>query len=538
MMLALSFHAGDRACAEQWFAWVAELGGMGSHRLFVMPAKGVAMPPCPLPHTVVQDHYGIVTNWSGNEAMRDASGANSMVRQFAFYFQQQQLGAWMFIEPDAIPLRPGWHDEIATEYAGCGKAFMGAKINGVTGQYPDHATGNMVLPQNAALVEKLMVPTRAPNGYEVAFDVAAAPMVLSNFHNTTRIQQIFRGEPFRSQADLGRIRPEACIFHNDKSGSLIAQLRASRNPIGFVKYDGPTELPVTYGPIVFLPTGMEVQILKPVVHTYAAWSSHAETRAEQERVVELWRKNWTDAGWDAQVLTEADAKRHPEYEKFRSGFEKLPIKNPKEYEMACFMRWVAMATLEHTALMVDYDVLTNGYTNPPLGDLSIPGFFCGHVPCAVFATPSQFQKCAVEFIAANCQSDMHYFERTRSAYAGGGGCIEHGQSGWREAKLIHFAHFACAPRKRSEVMREWTGVFPNGMGNTTHQDHRNNEDLAPKLAESLAIVYSVKDAVAALVEHSKKDGFAKGRVIKALTAAGFIKPKKNEIRNLLRCHAG
>ena len=50
---------------------------------------------------------------------------------------------------------------------------------------------------------------------------------------------------------------------------------------------------------------------------------------------------------------------------------------------------------------------------------------------------------------------MRWMDNNKGDYLSDSTVVEHGQPGWREAKLIHFAHFACAPRKRSDVMREW-----------------------------------------------------------------------------------
>ncbi|KAJ8042201.1 hypothetical protein HOLleu_13204 [Holothuria leucospilota] len=72
--------------------------------------------------------------------------------------------------------------------------------------------------------------------------------------------------------------------------------------------------------------------------------------------IRVWKNSWSRAGWTPRVLTEEDAKRHPEYEMFREKFLSLPTTNPKAYEMSCFMRHVAMAAVGG-GWMTDYDIL-------------------------------------------------------------------------------------------------------------------------------------------------------------------------------------
>lgn len=563
MNFACAFHAADRDQFERWAAWVEELGGMGSHGLFIMPARGVPLPKCNLPHTIVRDSYGISTNWASNEAHRDAAGANSMLRQFAWFFSDK--GPFMFIEPDAIPMRPGWHDEIAAEYAACGKAFMGARITGVPGQYPTHSTGNMVLPQNASHIEKLMIATRGPNGFEVAFDVAAAERVLANFHNTAKIQQIFRGEPFTTHADLERIRPEVAIFHNSKDGSLIERLR-ERSMMSVDYSPQPKEVGATFG--ISTPASMlsfaramdveddrrrkeiEHSVSKPIVHTYCSWFSDPTYRAEQEAVVKLWEKNWRDAGWDTRILTEDDAKRHPDYEKFRNAFEALPTVNPKHYEMAAWMRHVAMACVG--GLLVDYDTLNkschSGFDRP---EERFPQVLSDKnpVPFAITGTKEQFQNAIEAFLT--CQpvtekgalhlSDMHCVQQLK--FRAFDNAVEWNDPRASDAAMLHFGHYSCAPRKRSEVMRNWMeGGWEGSIGVANeptvlpapvrmHEGDTRHEEMlrcgdGPDIERAMipeARHFTVKELIEGLVHHGKKDGFAIGRIRKQLRAAKLIK---------------
>ncbi|PIK43061.1 hypothetical protein BSL78_20090 [Apostichopus japonicus] len=75
-----------------------------------------------------------------------------------------------------------------------------------------------------------------------------------------------------------------------------------------------------------------------------------------EVTLKAWKSAWSDAGWRPRVISEDDARKHPEYVSLRTRFERLPTINVKEYEMSCFMRHVAMAAVGG-GWMSDYDVL-------------------------------------------------------------------------------------------------------------------------------------------------------------------------------------
>lgn len=83
--------------------------------------------------------------------------------------------------------------------------------------------------------------------------------------------------------------------------------------------------------------------------------------AEKERelgALALWNESWTRAGWNAQVLSQEDARRSPRYEHLLSAFYELPTVNRVKYEVSCYMRWVAMSVVAGPgAVLTDYDVL-------------------------------------------------------------------------------------------------------------------------------------------------------------------------------------
>lgn len=468
MNCVIPFHAGDKAQVARWLSWAEELGGMGGHRLFLMPAMGQKADfQTSLPFTTLEDSYGLKSNWSAsNNAVRDASAPNSMIRQIAWHFYLNKLGYWLFCEPDAIPLRPGWHDALDEEYRRERKHFMGALVPGKEGDYPEHMTGVAIWPEDAITCRTLMLPTNAtidghPGQVELAFDIAAAPEIVhgGRFHATKLIQHVFRGPKFEGAVDLQRVSKDAVLFHTDKDGGLIRLLRQKLK-------GGDAELsPVCAEKPVSIAAKSDAASTsnpeKPRVCTYFRPCVDPEALAEQKRILAIWQENWSSHGWEPVIITENDARKHPDFQKYYDAFYAMPTVNPKEYEMACWLRWVAMAAIG--GLMVDYDALVTGTLSyGHRGEIAFPLILSDSnpVPCAVVGTKEQYQCALTNFL--NCppsleQGALHLSDQIAVQLLGFptvGICKEVGTPGWRDAKLIHFSHAACG-QKRSEEMRAW-----------------------------------------------------------------------------------
>ncbi|KAJ8020310.1 hypothetical protein HOLleu_39873 [Holothuria leucospilota] len=94
------------------------------------------------------------------------------------------------------------------------------------------------------------------------------------------------------------------------------------------------------------------------IHTYFQKRTNIAEKDVKEHndTINAWKRTWSQAGWNPRVLSEDDAKMHPEYDMLQKKFFALPTINQKEYEMACFLRHVAMAAVGG-GWMSDYDVI-------------------------------------------------------------------------------------------------------------------------------------------------------------------------------------
>ena len=119
-----------------------------------------------------------------------------------------------------------------------------------------------------------------------------------------------------------------------------------------------------------------------------------------EPALEVWRDVWAKAGWDPVVLSQKDAERHPRYDEMVRRFSEYPTVNVPGYELACYLRYLAMAVVGG-GFMTDYDVINVNVPPPPTCDwLPNDGAFTTHekfVPSVATGTAAEFDRVVNEF---------------------------------------------------------------------------------------------------------------------------------------------
>jgi hypothetical protein len=83
------------------------------------------------------------------------------------------------------------------------------------------------------------------------------------------------------------------------------------------------------------------------------------TRKADKELLEAWKSAWHDAGWDPNIITLEDAKRHPAYDAFTAKVQQTKLLGAggrnSEYNEYCFLRFLAMAFIGG-GTMADYDL--------------------------------------------------------------------------------------------------------------------------------------------------------------------------------------
>lgn len=122
------------------------------------------------------------------------------------------------------------------------------------------------------------------------------------------------------------------------------------------------------------------------IHTYFV---QALDEYETElRLLLLWQNWWRDRGYTTVVLNETHAERHPKYAEFRAKTDRFWSQNPRPYERACWLRWLALEVAIETTLigaMCDYDVFPRALTPIPVDGEQFTIFEPG-VPCLASGT--------------------------------------------------------------------------------------------------------------------------------------------------------
>jgi hypothetical protein len=162
-------------------------------------------------------------------------------------------------------------------------------------------------------------------------------------------------------------------------------------------------------------------------------------------VLRLWSESWRRKGWEPRVLGPRDAKKHPHHARFLRRMREYPTINPREYEDACYLRWLALDKAGG-GLMVDYDVINMGFA-PRRGKGAIEMLDPTYVPCAVFANSDGIRRICYELEVFNPKgathvSDMHIFKSRfdeKTFGPPGTECVEFTVEGWASAPLVHFA---------------------------------------------------------------------------------------------------
>ena len=237
------------------------------------------------------------------------------------------------------------------------------------------------------------------------------------------------------------------------------------------------------------------------VFTYYMPVPELWSEKSQRALIDIWERSWRKQGWEPVVLTEDDAKKHPNYSDYKKKLWALPTEYGHEYEGSCFIRWLAVA-MAGGGTMVDYDVINYGFLPsdvPADGKMSIiandqsppqdwvpgGGYQAGIFMGAVVGQQQHFQGMADIFAAwvpdeydMNTTSKTYYgmhcsdltmlirmFDSKKSPkpdwLSRCDGCSIVGHPRWETAKLVHYTGEMRAtgywPKTELEKLRPFDG---------------------------------------------------------------------------------
>ena len=230
MLVVIPTHSGDVYRTKELLLWIERLGRNVGHDLLIVADAGTEYPQILECLRIGRRSFESCDVVSNRESVKGwPDGCYSLFRTATASVYQTHRRPFLLLEPDAIPLRTGWLNQIEEAYFQSGKPFMGCIYDGereyTGGKF---MSGIAVYPADTEVrLEKRSQP--------VHWDIDGAGVMVSQGAHTHLIKHVF-GERDRAPVFAGQAQPgtnvydlkslgDAAIFHRNKDGSLIAQLR-------------------------------------------------------------------------------------------------------------------------------------------------------------------------------------------------------------------------------------------------------------------------------------------------------------------------
>lgn len=140
------------------------------------------------------------------------------------------------------------------------------------------------------------------------------------------------------------------------------------------------------------------------IHTYFVACAGIDYETELRLVLE-WVRWWTAKGYECRILNQKHAESHPLYAEYLRKVDTFPTVNPREYERASWVRWLALEQAGGGA-QCDYDLFCrHPADNGPVafsvyekeGMIVYEGYRENACPSLVTATPEGVRR-FIEFV--------------------------------------------------------------------------------------------------------------------------------------------
>jgi len=256
LIVVLPTHLGDADNAEVLLRWIAELGSVSQHSLLLAADSELPQERVKAMLNLVRADFHSVRAMLVNVGVKGwPLAANLTFRAVCRQVQEFYRLDFLLLEPDAVPLRSSWIDDIADAYHHSPRPFMGAvldaekAIEGLPARYmsaiavwPQDTYGRLeALWKDARFTGPTKPPKLATAHWQSgvrAFDMIGAEYLVPRAHHTPLIQHFWGTDyntpplfvPTRTEADptnavtLDLIRKDAVIFHRIKNVSEFLAL--------------------------------------------------------------------------------------------------------------------------------------------------------------------------------------------------------------------------------------------------------------------------------------------------------------------------
>lgn len=247
----------------------------------------------------------------------------------------QNYYAFLPLESDCVPTRPGWIGELVEEFR-IAKAKNFAAVGHIHSNPIEHLNGVAIYDSHLWDI----VPGNKLNGSDpqVAYDIYHRANLLPIAYNTPLIMMEYQ-RPTITADEL--FKPwkngfEPAMFHGVKDGSARAAVRAKH--ITFSKERDSSNL---------------------TVFTYEHQRVNNPSISAKYN---LWIESWKSRGWNPIKLTQREAIRHPRYPEILANIKNMKFLGDPDEMLVRLVRWAALDAMGG-GLLVDPEVVPNNF-NP------------------------------------------------------------------------------------------------------------------------------------------------------------------------------
>lgn len=339
VLLVLPYWEGDIERVDMLAQLIANLERVFNPHVDVLffGRKDAQVGPSPTTMEIVKRRFANVyhlsgqTDGAGNYAVGFPWAANDVWLDLVSRMASAQWGktyrCFINMEWDCVPTRPGWLNELAREFDSAvarGKRIVGAYQATPAPHYNGVAVYSTDIGTRARITDASIPP-------DAAYDVYLAPQMIPHAINTPLIKLDYR-RPSISADEL--FASNAALYHGVRDTSALEAVTAEHiNHIPRINQNFSTK----------------------TIYTYRARVPGVD-EAEIDAQIEAWTNGWRSNGWNPVVLGERTAQRHPRYGDYRRRVENFPTAEVREYAIARWERWLALA-VQGGGLMGDFDVL-------------------------------------------------------------------------------------------------------------------------------------------------------------------------------------
>lgn len=187
--------------------------------------------------------------------------------------------------------------------------------------------------------------------------------------------------------------------------------------------------------------------------------------SDEAETIELFLKSWRFYGWNPVILHQDEAMRHPKAAEFAERVSTYPTVNNRQYELACYMRWLAFQR-HAPGVFSDYDIINFGFS---------PGDFTPEDPMVFlhgesWVVPIYANRDGIELAIKGIEewdgktetvfgqdhiSDMYLaIKKTRGRFRSYDFTVDYKKPGYETKSLVHFMGPACGRNKSQFIEQE------------------------------------------------------------------------------------